>query len=368
MVIDRRNFLAGAGAAVMAGPMDHPHARPAKQTMLVGGVCRSSDGRYKIALVDPYGRAVTSVPLPGRGHDLAVSPTKDICVAFARRPGTFAVAFSPRKDSPAFTFTPSDGRHFYGHGVFSTDGRLLFATENNFETGTGVIGVYDATHSFARVGEFPTFGTGPHDLALLSDGVTLAVANGGYREHPAVGDGRTILNPETYQSDVCLIDSRHGSLIERYEIRTRERVSFRHLAIADGNRIVVGAQGLRTTADTDLVFIVSRGEEPRSLSMPVQAIPLLAGYVSSVAVSGDGKTAAVTSSRSNLVVLFDAIRGTLLKTSPARDVSGVTDLEGGNRFVVSTGFGVLSELGSDTEPRTIALDPTSSWDNHLTSF
>lgn len=365
MVIDRRKVLVGVGAAVTTSAADRAEARLDGRPLIVGGVCRSADGRFRAVLVDLSGRTVAAVPLPGRGHDLAVSPSGDVCVAFARRPGTFAVAFSPKMRGKAVHFTPPSGRHFYGHGIFSPDGRLLYTTENDFEQGIGVIGVFDATNGFARVGEFPSFGTGPHDLGLLGDGNCLVVANGGYKEHPAVGAGRTILNPDTYQSDLCLIDRRHGALIERYEFPTAERVSFRHLAVAGGNRIVVGAQGSQTAHDKDLVFVVSRGERPKPVNLPLGAMPSLGGYVSSVAVSADGSTAAITSSRSNLVVLFDVRRGTHLKSWPARDVSGVTEIGRGDRFVVSTGFGEISEICRNAEPHTIGVDSATSWDNHL---
>ena len=41
------------------------------------------------------------------------------------------------------TIPSIEGRHFFGHGVFSPDGKLLYATENDFEAARGVIGVYD---------------------------------------------------------------------------------------------------------------------------------------------------------------------------------------------------------------------------------
>ena len=55
---------------------------------------------------------------------------------------------------------------------------------------------------FARVGEFPTHGVGPHELLLLGDGRTLAVANGGIETHPDFGraklniaDDEAVLRP-----------------------------------------------------------------------------------------------------------------------------------------------------------------------------
>ena len=48
--------------------------------------------------------------------------------------------------------TPTD-RHFYGHGVFASDGHLLFTTENDFAAEAGVIGIWDVTGGFKRIGE-----------------------------------------------------------------------------------------------------------------------------------------------------------------------------------------------------------------------
>ena len=44
---------------------------------------------------------------------------------------------------------------------------MLYATENDFEGARGMIGIYDVTARFKRIGEFPSHGLGPHDLAFL---------------------------------------------------------------------------------------------------------------------------------------------------------------------------------------------------------
>src|SRR5438552_1061500 len=80
------------------------------------------------------------------------------------------------------------------HGAFSADGSLLYATENDNLTGSGLIGIYDATAGYRRLGEMSSRGIGPHDLALMPDGMTLAVANGGLRTLPE--SGREVLNPD----------------------------------------------------------------------------------------------------------------------------------------------------------------------------
>ncbi len=96
------------------------------------------------------------------------------------------------------------GRHFFGHGVFSPDGALLYATENDFDNAAGMVGIYDARSGFARIGEFPTHGVGPHELLLLGDGRTIAIANGGIETHPDFG--RAKLNLPTMKPSFVLVD------------------------------------------------------------------------------------------------------------------------------------------------------------------
>ena len=98
--------------------------------------------------------------------DEAIShyPVSKRSVVFARQPGTFAVVFDHTGRDEPLTIASFSGRHFFGHGVFSTDGALLYATENDFDKARGVIGLFDVGDGFTRIGEFDTFGTGPHEL------------------------------------------------------------------------------------------------------------------------------------------------------------------------------------------------------------
>jgi hypothetical protein len=58
-------------------------------------------------------------------------------VAFARRPGRFAVAVPVGAGQPLWFATGPD-RHFFGHGVFSADGRLLYSIENDYNAAKGL--------------------------------------------------------------------------------------------------------------------------------------------------------------------------------------------------------------------------------------
>ena len=56
-------------------------------------------------------------------------------MAFARRPGTFALVIDCAEGREVARLHTPEGRHFYGHGAFTPDGGLLFTTENAIEDG-----------------------------------------------------------------------------------------------------------------------------------------------------------------------------------------------------------------------------------------
>ena len=157
------------------------------------------------------GAACRGRACPARPRRLPAAGTEE-AVVFARRPGTFAAVFEPRSGLVHRRFdTPAD-RHFYGHGVFEPNGRILFATENDITRGQGVLGLYDAADGYRRVGEVDAAGIGPHDIAMLPDGRTLAVANGGILTLPETG--RAMLNVDSMQPSLNLIEAASGRLVE----------------------------------------------------------------------------------------------------------------------------------------------------------
>ena len=121
----------------------------------------------------------------------------------ARRPGKFALVIDLKDGGIVRRIDAADGRRFCGHGQFTPDGDLLM-TENDYDAGHGVIGIYDYGKNYARRGEIATGGTGPHEMLLSGDGRTAIVANGGIETHPDYG--RLKLNLATMQPNVALVD------------------------------------------------------------------------------------------------------------------------------------------------------------------
>ena len=235
-ILDRRAFLAAAAALgfVARAGADGPRA-------LYAGARMDAQGAASLALFDEEGRESAAAPLPARAHDCALSPEGAARVVVARRPVSYARALDASTLAPRAASAPPAGSHFYGHGAFCADGARFFATENAFASGDGAIGVYDARRGFARIGEWPSGGVGPHDLALTPDGRFLVVANGGIRTHPDTG--RDILNRETMRPNLTLLSVETGEVAAQAELGAEARLSsIRHLALAPDGSAVFACQ------------------------------------------------------------------------------------------------------------------------------
>jgi len=264
----RRAFLKAAGAGFATSLLPRGAEALERAELILASSIQQADGRYGAALLSERGALIATVELPDRGHNVTFSPATGQAVVFARQPGTFAVVFDPAGKRPAQTLSSIEGRHFFGHGAFSADGRVLYATENDFEAARGVIGVYDATDRFRRIGEFDTFGTGPHEMLLSPDGEVLVVANGGIETHPDYG--RAELNLETMDPSLCFIDARSGSLVGQLRLAAGlHQLSIRHLAFDARGRVWFGCQFRGAAASRpQLVGNATRDGEIRLMSCP----------------------------------------------------------------------------------------------------
>ena len=369
MEIDRRALLAGAGAGLLAGLASRQLAAMEETDTFFLSARKEADGSYAVVVFTPQGKDIVRVPLPGRGHDVTFHEPSGRAVAFARRPGTFAAAFDIfGRREPTFFASP-ENRHFYGHGVFSPDGKLLYATENDFENGRGYLGVYDTTDGHRRIAEFDSGGVGPHEVLLMPDGRTLVVANGGMETHPDYG--RTILNLPTMKPTLALINRLTGDIIACHDLGEGERLSsIRHMTIDGQGAVWFGCQfqGDKTKRP-QLVGRLSRGGEPELLSSPMEILRGFNNYIGSVMTSRDGKTIATSSPRGGQVVYWDAESGAILGRDRVVDVCGVAPRPG-NDFLISDGAGELLAAGpaDGGNPSLVIRNSRVSWDNHMVGF
>lgn len=350
--MERRAFLAAAGAAWLAGLAPAGAKRLQDSDLLFAAAYRDPQGAYGVAIADEAGRIVSRHLLPGRGHGFAASPSSSWLVTFARRPGNFALALDKTGRREPVLFHTSEGRHFYGHGAMSGDGRLLLAAENDYGAGAGVIGLYDATNAFARIGEFPSHGVGPHEIVLMPDAKTLCVANGGILTHPR--HGRQKLNLPTMSPSIDFIDTTSGQLLSSHRLsQDLQRLSLRHMAVDARRAVWIGGQYQGDALDT--VPVLARLDPDRGLEpvrLPGTAAAAFGPYVGSVAANREADVLAISSPRSGLILRLDTRSGALLSMTDHAGVCGLRDAS--QDFVASSERGDFAGARHDL-----------AWDNHI---
>ena len=353
-VSGRRQFI---GGMLAAGFIPKPTWADAGSPAFLSAAARP-DGAYILCGIGQDLSIKFQLPLPARGHAAAAHPKRPEAVAFARRPGTFAVVIDCVTGQQKAVLSSPEGRHFYGHGAFSANGDLLFTTENDFEVGRGCIGVWNVKNRYTRVDEWDSGGVGPHDIKRLLGTDILVVANGGIDTHPDTG--RTKLNIPTMQPNLTYIEN--GRVLDTVSLPDgMHKNSIRHLALSRDGTVAFGMQW-QGEGDAPALVGTHRRGSPITLmqSLPDQ-LRDMDGYVGSIACSRDGQSIAVTSPRGGIVQIYDARSLKLSKAIPLEDVCGVTMI--GPSFTVTSGTGEMRHIGLRQAQAIHQSD--LMWDNHL---
>lgn len=347
----RRTFLAGLGALALPGPSWADVGLPAFLS------AARQDGCHFLHGLTEAGASLFALPLPARGHAAAAHPHRPLAVAFARRPGTFALVIDCATGRASARLTPPEGRQFNGHGVFSADGAVLYTSEVVAEGSAGRIGLWE-TERYRRIGEWQSGGSGPHDLKRLGD--RLVVANGGIETDPV---DRTKLNLATMRPNLTLLGA-DGTILDQAELETDLRQdSIRHLALGPGGEVAFAMQWEGDAAlPVPLLGLWVPGRTPALMAPPEAEALRMRGYAGSIAWGAD--KIAITSAKGGVAMIF-ASTGAHLATLERADISGVAALPGGG-FLASDGGGGFSRLTAAGLTRL--GQGAIAWDNHLVAL
>ncbi len=301
------------------------------------------------------GTSLFRIPLPGRGHAAAAHPHLAEAVAFARRPGTFALVIDCATGETRHRLTPPEGMQFNGHGAYSLDGSLLMTSEVVAETSEGRIGLWD-TARYTRLTDWPSHGIGPHEIKRLPDG-RLAVANGGIQTDPV---DRTKLNIPDMRPNLTLL-SQDGTLLDQVELPDLRQNSIRHLAL-QGDSIAFAMQWEGDPAEpVPQLGLWTPGSAPLLCTPPEAEAFTMQGYAGSIAATAD--RILVTSPKGGALMIFDA-KGTHTATHHRPDLCGAATSGAG--FTVTDGQGAVWSATDETLT-PLATDETQ-WDNHLVAL
>lgn len=330
--LSRRVFLGGLTATSLLGVpgLGETNVSPISSAYFAAAA-RAVSGGFVVAILDAAGQVLDQQPLPSRGHGFAWARRSRRLVSFTRRPGwqmLVSTLADTGKLNNSRAIDAAPGRHFYGHGCFSANGRWLFATENHLESLVGMIGVYDTQQGFARVREFPSHGIGPHEMRLSNDGQFLLIANGGIATHPDRGQGsdkgREKLNLDTMRSNVAILTATSGELVAKLDVPDPyQRLSLRHMSEDSHGRLWLGGQ-YQGDAEAIVPLIMSvdlRDSAPKlaALALPEITTVQLNHYIGSVGYHAGYQRLAFTAPKSDKALFIDPLAahvpGTAVLTS-----------------------------------------------------
>lgn len=351
--LDRRAFLLGAGASLSASLLTDPtSASVLKQDALFASGYKDADGKFGLALLAEDGAIIHTHALPVRGHGVTANQISNWAIVFARRPGNFALAFDPNGHKETQLFTTPNDRHFYGHGVFAANGKILYAAENDFENGIGKIGIYDVTNSFARIGEFNSAGIGPHEIIMLPDQKTLCVANGGIKTHPQFP--RTKLNLDSMRSNIAFIDASSGLVKAIQQLpQNWSLLSMRHMAADQDGNVWLGGQYEGSAFDrAPLIGRISIGEELEFVNLPMKTMTGFKDYIGSVTINQNQGLVAFTSPKGGQVLHLDIQTAEVVHSSFKERTCGLASFK--DNFISSSDAGRFGNTNHEVY-----------WDNHI---
>lgn len=302
------------------------------------------------------GESAFTLDLPARGHAGAAHPSRPEAVAFARRPGTFALVMDCFSGKVRHHLTPPEGRQFNGHGAFAADGGLLLTSEVVSEGSQGRIGVWE-TGSYRRIGEWSSGGIGPHDMKLIAGG-RLVIANGGIETDPA---DRRKLNIATMRPNLTLLDL-EGRVLAQQELPLELRQnSIRHLALT-GGKVAFAMQWEGDPAEAPpLLGLWTLGEGVELCEPKPEEAFVMQGYAGSIAAHAG--MVAISSPRGGAVMVFSDT-GAPLVTHRRADICGLAPM--GEGFLASDGAGGLWQIGREEMTQLRRAD--LAWDNHIVAI
>ena len=350
----RRGFL---GALLAASAMPAAGWADAGSPTALAAA-RDADGSFALYGIDDAGESRFRVALPARGHAGAAHPTRPEAVAFARRPGRFALVLDCQSGSVLAELTAPDGRAFNGHGCYSPDGTHLYTCEQVLLGSAGRIGVWQVGRSYRRTGEFSTGGIGPHEVRWHRQSSGLVVANGGIDTDPA---DRTKLNLDSMAPNLAYL-SPDGQMVEQLALPPDlQQNSIRHLAIAPDGTVACALQWEGEQTRTPPLLALHRLGQPLQLcGVPPEQAGAMQNYAGSTAFDRVGQTVALSSPKGGLVQVFSA-KGALLYSLDQPDVCGLAPCDGG--FLLTDGHGGIAR--GSAAGVTQLTRATCAWDNHI---
>lgn len=307
-----------------------------------------------------------AIETPNRLHEACYIKEERMAVFMSRRPERWMYIVDTLTGKLLPTASSPSAHHVYGHSTYNSALGLLYITENEIETGKGIVGIYQAKPPFKRLGQFDSGGIGPHQIIQLNQKNMLVVANGGILTHP--GKKRRKLNLPSMRPNLTYIDLTSGEIHSQVE-PPHHQLSIRHIAVTQDDVVIVSAQDQSKENPTTPLIWEHRINQPLTpMTTGIKNWADMNQYIASVCVSENGQHILSTSPKGGIASLWNTRNQSNIKHFKIRDVAGAAWDQSKKAFVLSNGLGELWAIDPtrDQTPQLLAKKENIRWDNHLT--
>ena len=373
----RRKFLLGLGAISAVGAIgaistsavtllsgDLSKGSSTDNNQWLVSCCSDNKSNYFVAAFDLQGQLINKIALPARGHDvIAIKSKPGHALVFARRPGSYVLEIDFMRGEVVNTIEASTGQRFYGHGVLIDNDSILLTTENDYQTGNGLIVLRDR-QTQQIIEKYQSGGIGPHQLAVMpnSNEKQIVIANGGIKTHPE--QSRKKLNLNSMQANLAYMSIGTGKIEGTFELDNKQ-LSIRHLDVSSQGKVVAGLQYQGASTDEVPLGISHHGEDQLSLlKADSNTWRSMKHYTASVCVNSKENTVAITCPKADLLTFWQLDSNEFITSHKLKDGAGITLMK--DRFIASTGRGrVVSQIDPLTSYQVEADFKNLRWDNHM---
>lgn len=363
-MISRRSFLT-LGGIVATAPSWATILPNYSKSKLYASAYSLNKQEHFFGVFDESGEILWSSSLPQRAHAPVIHPSQSIVGIVARRPGFYIDFFDVSSHQKIKRIKPTQDHHFYGHALFTSDGKRLITQENHYPTGQGKIFVRDWP-SGNILNTFDSNGIGPHESVFLNDHV-LVIANGGLMTRP--DEDRKILNLDTMKPNVTYLSLEDGKILNQVSHNDElHQLSIRHLDVNQHGIVALGFQYQGEMWDQVPLVALSRIDNPvmEYLPIPENIRIRFKQYCGSVCFDQSGEILAISTPRGGLVAYWHIGSKTFLGVENCRDVCGLISTDNAHEFLLTSGTGAQIK-SNPVQDATIMIKKNTGihWDNHF---
>ena len=320
----------------------------APNTYLQNDLVESSPGILKLW---QYGTdKFKAYHIPFTGHGMTQNPARPNEIAVFSKWGDEALILDLKEKSAVRIIKEDPGHRFFGHGVFSADGKKLFSSGHDDANSIGEIVVRDSK-SLKVISRFSAFGRYAYDLQFNALKNELIIAVSSDYEDAA---NEEISTPHfSEETSLVYINASNGNFIKRLKIPEQGKSLLHFQQAEDGWIIAAGQANTKdTSSQKSYAIAISPSGKIKSMKFPDDFRGSFFGETLGITLFEKKSLAFVTNPSTKLIFIWNYKTQELLKYFYIPDRPKAIAITSDKKQVLITETKTKSLLRIDTEKMT----------------